>query len=523
MKRIFQFMAVAAVAFSAALCPAGAQSLEQRIAAIMNRPEYLHARFGMEFWPLDADKPAYHFNEQQFFIAASTTKLLTEGTALALLGPDYRFHTRVFRMGPIDPNGTLNGDLALVAAGDPNLSNRIQSDGTLAFQNQDHAYDSMPGGAKLVPGDPLVVVRELAAQVAKAGIKKVAGHVLVDVSLFPEGEHELGTGLVISPIAVNDNLIDVTIASDAEGSMPRLTLSPATAYVHITNQLKTGPRTNKTAVISFTDKRESDGSYSATVQGTVPAGASLLRTYRVPEPSRFAQMTFVEALKDAGVSATADLNLQAPDSHMQSFYTPGNQVAEHVSPPFTEEAKVTLKVSQNLHASMTPYILGAVLGKSHEDALQAGFDLENQFLKKAALDVSGASQSDGAGGDAFFTPDFMVHYLIYLSHQDAVFPAFLRALPVMGKDGTLWDIQTGSPAAGHVRAKTGTLGGSDMLNHSLMITGKGIAGYIDRKDGRRLAFAAYLSMVDGDPETIMHQVGNVLGEIAAAAYDAPIE
>jgi D-alanyl-D-alanine carboxypeptidase/D-alanyl-D-alanine-endopeptidase (penicillin-binding protein 4) len=103
-----------------------------------------------------------------------------------------------------------------------------------------------------------------------------------------------------------------------------------------------------------------------------------------------------------------------------------------------------------------------------------------------------------------------------------VFPALLRALPVMGRDGTLWDIQTGSPAAGHVHAKTGTLSGSDLLHHSLMITGKGIAGYIDRKDGRRLAFAAYLSMVDGDPETIVHQAGNVLGEIAAAAYDAPI-
>jgi D-alanyl-D-alanine carboxypeptidase/D-alanyl-D-alanine-endopeptidase (penicillin-binding protein 4) len=87
----------------------------------------------------------------------------------------------------------------------------------------------------------------------------------------------------------------------------------------------------------------------------------------------------------------------------------------------------------------------------------------------------------------------------------------------------LWDIQTGSPAAGHVHAKTGTLGGSDLLHRSLMITGKGIAGYIDRKDGERWAFAAYLSMVDGDPETIIHQVGNVLGEIAAVAYDAPLE
>ena len=33
------------------------------------------------------------------FVAASTTKLLTEGTALSLLRPDYRFHVRVYRTG----------------------------------------------------------------------------------------------------------------------------------------------------------------------------------------------------------------------------------------------------------------------------------------------------------------------------------------------------------------------------------------------------------------------------------------
>jgi len=87
MKRISRFMTIAAMVMSGAC----AQSLEQRIAAIMSRPEYLHARFGMEFWPLDADQPAYRLNEQQFFVAASTTKLLTEGTALSLLGPEYRF------------------------------------------------------------------------------------------------------------------------------------------------------------------------------------------------------------------------------------------------------------------------------------------------------------------------------------------------------------------------------------------------------------------------------------------------
>src|SRR5580658_781129 len=284
MIRISRFMAIAALGLSSAWAQPAGPSLKLRIAAIMSRPEYAHARFGMEFWQLGADKVAYRFNEQQFFVAASTTKLLTEGTALSLLGPDYRFHTRVFRTGATDRKGTLNGDLILVASGDPNLSNRVQPDGTLAFQNQDHAYDSMPGGAKLVPGDPLAALRELAAQVAKAGIKNVAGRVLVDVSLFPEGERELGTGVVISPIAVNDNLIDVTIASGAEGSTPRLILSPATAYVQVDSQLKTGAPGNKNAEISFDDRRKPDGTYSVVVRGTVPAGSSLLRTYRVPEP-----------------------------------------------------------------------------------------------------------------------------------------------------------------------------------------------------------------------------------------------
>ena len=51
----------------------------------------------------------YSLNAQRFFLAASTTKLLTEGTTLAILGPDYRFTTNVYRTGPVDANGTLQG------------------------------------------------------------------------------------------------------------------------------------------------------------------------------------------------------------------------------------------------------------------------------------------------------------------------------------------------------------------------------------------------------------------------------
>ena len=44
----------------------------------------------------------------------------------------------------------------------------------------------------------------------------------------------------------------------------------------------------------------------------------------------------------------------APQSDPAPVYADSMRVAEHVSLPLSEEIKVTLKVSQNLHASMTP-------------------------------------------------------------------------------------------------------------------------------------------------------------------------
>ncbi len=166
--------------------------LTERIQRIMDRSEFRHAIFGIEFFSLDTGKPLYTLNAEKLFIPGSTTKLLTEGTALELLGGNFRFHTRLYRTGSITANGTLEGDLVLVASGDPNLSARVRNDDTLAFENEDHSYDADPA-TRAVPGDPLLVIRKLAQQVANAHIKKIRGRVLIDVSLFPEGERELGT------------------------------------------------------------------------------------------------------------------------------------------------------------------------------------------------------------------------------------------------------------------------------------------------------------------------------------------
>ncbi len=497
--------------------------------SIRHRPEYRHSEFGLEVFSLDKQEPLFRLNADKLFTPGSTTKLLTEGSALQILGPQFRFHTRVYETGAVDSQGTLPGDLVLVASGDPNLSNRIQPDGTLAFENEDHSY----GGSKdtkTVPGDPLAVIRQFAAQIAGKGIKHVTGRVLVDVSLFPEGERELGTGVVISPIAVNDNVLDVTVApGTAEGSPARLTISPESSYVKVVNQIKTTKPGGLVKMDDPAEKANPDGTYTVTVTGSAPLGsAPILFSYPVAQPSRFAETVLVQALREKGIEARAPRPDEKIDFAAEARdYTPENVVAEHVSPPLSEEIKVTLKVSQNLHASMMPFILGAVAAKAKTDIEQAGFNQEHNLLQTAGLDLSGASQADGAGGaeSAFFTPDFMVHFLAYMARQNN-FGIFKKALPILGRDGSLFDIQVNSPAAGHVFAKTGTFGAVDKLNHRLMLTGKGLAGYTTTANGQHVSFALYVNRVSlplDDLDAVKSTAGQALGEIAAAVNLLPID
>ena len=522
---VLAFLALAAVpSWGGAQAPTAAPTdpaarLTQRLRPIMDRPEFRHATWGIEFYSLDEDRPVYALNPDQLFTAASTTKLLTTGTALRLLGADYRFHTNVYRTGPIDRAGTLKGDLVLVASGDLNLSGRIQPGDTLGFTNEDHAYDADPS-TSAVPGDPLLVIRQLAAQVAAHGVKRVAGRVLVDVSMFREGARELGTGVVMSPVVVNDNLVDLTIGPGASvGAATTVAISPATAYVRFVNKSTTTAAGTTPSITWSSDVTEPDGSHTVTISGRFPMGTkAILYSYAVPEPSRFAQVALVQALREKGVTATLPAaSVQKGFTSLPTAYRPENVVAEHVSPPLAEEIKVTLKVSQNLHASSLPMIVKAVLAR--DDTSKTGFDLERGMLQTAGLDLGGAQQTDGAGGDARFSPSFMVHYLAYMAKQkDAAL--FERSLPILGRDGTLWNIQPDVPAAGHVFAKTGTLAGYDALNRQLLVTAKGLGGYFTSPGGKRYALAIYVNNVSVplDQGATTKIVGQALGEVAAAAY-----
>jgi len=507
--------------------PARAQSeasLAQRIQKVMSRPEFAHANFGIEFYSLDSGKVVYALNGDKLFVPASTTKTLTEGTLLAKLGADYRFHTRIYRTGPIDKKGTLKGDLILVASGDLNLSNRIQPDGTLAFVDHDHSYNG-----PALPGDPLAVIQEFVSQIKSKGVRKIEGHVYVDTSLMPDSEKEGGTGVVMSSIMVNDNVIDLVGKPGVKpGDSVQLSVSPQTSYIRFVNNIVTGEAKSKLAFSAADPVAAPDGSLSVTLTGSIPIGMEpQTAAFAVPSPTKFATAAVVDVLKSAGIVVDSKATAPVADfTPYQRFYTAENQLAEHVSPPLSEEIKITLKVSQNVHAGMGPYLLGLLVAKDMKDPIHAGFKTEQAFLQEAKLDLSGAAQGDGAGGDwaDLFSPDFIVHYMTYWSKRPD-YQFFFKALPILGKDGTLAKIQVNSPGAGHVFAKTGTFGSEDKLNSKIMLNGKGLAGYVITKDGKKLAFAAYVNHVSLglDPDAAQEVAGQALGEIAAAAYDANLE
>lgn len=479
-----------------------------RIRSVMDRPAFAHAHWGLEVLDIASGRVLMSHNGDRLFVPGSTTKVVTMATALATLGPDHRFRTRVVRTGPI-VGGIVQGDLVLVAAGDPNLSGRIRPDGSLGFMDRDHSYGGPPLGT-----DPLTVFSSLVAQVKARGITGLTGQVMVDASLFAEGTKELGTRVTLSPLVLNDNVVDLVVTPGRTAGAPAaVAVSPQTSYVTVRALLVTTD-SGTAPSLTFTEDSTNPDHRVVLVSGRVPRGAPMNPRWAVPVPSRFGEIVLAEALTAAGIPALPRLGSRA--APRDTRVVDSLLVAEHVSLPLIEEARVLLKTSQNLHASNMPLLLAALSRGS--DPARTGFDIAREFLTGEGLPLDGAVQGDGAGGDAYFSPRFMTRLLarLWLRPWGAAFKA---ALPELGRNGTLATIQVNAPGAGKVFAKTGTYGTYDPLNRRTLIHGKGLAGYFTSRSGREIAITLYVNNVAVAGQDPAELAGQTLGEIASILWE----
>ncbi|MEV7614227.1 D-alanyl-D-alanine carboxypeptidase/D-alanyl-D-alanine-endopeptidase [Streptomyces sp. NPDC089799] len=489
--------------------------LDPRITAIMRKPEYRNAQWGLLQTEPAGGRALHSLFPAQFFIPGSTAKLFSVSGTWRTLGGGHRFVTPVYAVG--QRNGsTLTGDLDLVAQGDLTLGGRTRPDGTVAYTDLDHTYANDFPGATLTPENPLAGIDELARGIRASGITRVEGDVIVDSRIFAP---DPVLDPLPTPLIINDNLVDLlTTPGDRPGTDARLDWRPKVAPYEVTSTVRTvaaGKPTDITVAATA-------GGTRIRLSGTIAADAKpLLRTSPVTDPAAFGRTALIEALARAGVTVTAAPTGPNPAARLPRDYDGRPRVASYTSPPYEQYAKLILKVSHNLGANLGICLMAVTTGSRQ---CEDGFPVLAAFLDRAGVDREQVQLMDGRGGNPAdrATPQALVQMLAYWQRTPDA-KRFREALPVLGVDGLLAGNCRTCPARGKVFAKTGAAVGGDSLNDRLAVGAITIAGYLDKGGGR---FDTFYAGVNGastpttDPAGVL-SIANDLALISAYLQESP--
>ena len=483
-------------AFAISTVDARSASLNPEINAIMHAPRYRTASWSVLAVDLDTKKTVVELNADRLMYTGSVRKLFSVSTAMETLGAGHRFVTPVYRRGDVH-SGVLAGDLVLVASGDLTFGGRLTRSGTVQYTAFDHNDANNLGTAILTPQNPLLGLDALAHQVRTSGITRVRGDVIVDDRLFQPYRVPNGN-LLITPILVNENMVDVTLTPTSAGHPAALAWRPQTDAFTVKSSVVTGMQ-GSAAEITLSDNGHAQCAWLAPcvgkVSGNLPidyaaplsGSSSFVHTFTVDDPASFARIAFVEALRRAGVAV--DAPAIAPNNERQLpplGYPEATRVAAFTSPPYAQDARLILKVSLNLGANESLSLAGVAHGQR---TIAGALRSERAFLQTRfhlAPDSFDFPTNGSGSPDSRASAHAVVKLLNEMAHSaDAA--TLHSALPVLGVDGSLAHTGTSLPARGHVFAKTGTTIDSSGLKAQVL------AGYIATKDGHHLAFAIFLN------------------------------
>jgi D-alanyl-D-alanine carboxypeptidase len=506
---------LALIAFSVLVASYGSDSdsTADPIAQVMNKPRYTSAKSQWSMVVMDAStgEVLQALQPDKLVLTASVRKLYSVATALNVIGADHRFVTPVFRNGPVDSSGKLTGDLILKASGDLTFGGRRKPDGTVDYTDFDHNDARGFSGAILTPEDPLTAMNNLAQQVRASGITSVSGEVIVDDRLFDAFTVPNGP-VLISPIQINENVIDVTLSpGTSAGQAGLLDWRPRSSAMTMQGtSLTTAANSDADIIVSGDEENEAPLSCVATLgcKGTLSSGESLsaaatiplgyvaplvsnglyVNILRVEDPPSFARTAFIDALTRAGVSVSAPAVEPNPSAALPPTqdYPSTSQVASFTSLPYSEFAKLVLKVSLNTGANLSLMYQGLAQNvRTVSDALGT----ERKFLT-GTLGLDGAGFNFPTNGSG--TPDSeatarTTASLLSKMSSLPVYPVYHDALAILGVDGSLAAIGKNVVGKEHIFVKSGaTVQGGEMVAMNM-------AGYIDSKSGRRLAYALFVN------------------------------
>jgi D-alanyl-D-alanine carboxypeptidase/D-alanyl-D-alanine-endopeptidase (penicillin-binding protein 4) len=488
-------------------------SLAAQIAELVNDPAVARDHWGVMVTNLDGAL-IYGLNQAQLFQPASNAKLFTTAAAIALLGPNQRFTTRVEYGQSETPGETVKGDVRIIGVGDANFSDR------------DLPYRS-PTDVRAVPQprvNPLRYLADFADQMAAAGVKRITGDIVGDDTLFPWEPYPedwsiddavWGYGAPVSALTVDDNQILVTIRPGntlADSPTVEWPAGVPAFYQLDTTDLVTGPR-NSANHVQFA--REG-GARLLRICGSIAVGSKPdAEQIAIADPAEFAAIAFKSLLEARGIKVDGVARashrmpvqfsgfltesqrpfpgLPASISSDASSRLTGRAICadtcgvdlQHTSPPVSEDIVLTNKVSENLHAELLLHHLAMMYGERNRDggrfdgSTAGGVRVVRQFLINVGLDPHDFIFYDGSGlsGHDLVTPRATAKLLQFATTQPW-FADWKASLPVGGEDGTLASRFSDPRLKDHLFAKTGTLGEA-----------RALSGYLDCASGRTVIFS----------------------------------
>jgi D-alanyl-D-alanine carboxypeptidase len=482
-------------------------TLPANIKAIFDKPAYKGAIWGLRVVDLTTGQPLIDTEPSHQFFIGSVRKAFTIGELMSQIGPTHTFDTPVYRRGDVNAAGVLQGDLVLVASGDLTMGGRANPDGTTAIGNFDHNEANSLGNANPTAPDPLAGYAALAQQVAASGIKQITGNIIIDDRLFQP--YNFRDEFNLSPIFVNDDVVDLTINATQPGQLASVEYRPHSAALRVDNALHTTAANTPDDIKLDPELPPCIGqpACTATISGSLPVNYTppmtgqwpLIRTIRIVQPANYARTVFIEKLQAAGVKVKAPAVAVNPVQLLpaKNSYTPDTRVAQLRGLPYSEDAKLIMKVSYNMGADTSLLLYGLTQGA---DNMKSALDVESRNLQtNYGISPADYIAIDGSGnGDTTALNSAVTHLLARMFTHPA-FPQYEASFPILGVDGSLATVTafTADPtlaaAKGQVHAKTGTyLTGTAAV---LILKGQALAGYVDTKSGKKLAYELVVNNV----------------------------
>jgi D-alanyl-D-alanine carboxypeptidase/D-alanyl-D-alanine-endopeptidase (penicillin-binding protein 4) len=451
--------AAALVAFSVS---AGlpADPLEPFLAREVERARAAAPELSVHVVDLEEDRSVYGFNSDQKLIVGSNAKLFTTAAALENLGPGFFFETRLLVRGRI-AGGHLDGNLAVVGSGDPNISGRHHDD------------------------DPLAVFRRWAHELRALGIEAIDGDIYLVHGLFdddrihpdwPRDQLSKWYEAPVDALSFNDNCVLVKVSpGNGVGKPARVEMVPALDLFDLENLASTTASIRRHLVAV----ERVEGRNRIRVSGLVYRAAEPIEAWvTVGDPVEYFGAALLKALEDEGIETEG-----RPRAVTKLPLGPWWRVVNHRSDLLTT-LQVTNRESQNLYAESLIKTLGAKLCSN--GSWEAGRAVVADFLRRIGIS-SGYRLADGSGmsRNNLFSAKHLTRLLGYM-YDHPWQQEFLVTLPFSGdEDHSRWRTRLAKePYRASVLAKTGSLRGVSTLS-----------GYARARSGRVYAFSILCNRV----------------------------